>query len=208
VYLSSFVLRAEVVDELVCILANFLRNYQSNDNGGDYAYVCDFGLARHISSASSLTGDRGFVGTIDYVSPEQMADAHEVDERCDIYSLGCTLYYLLRGQPPYRRDNPALILYAHCNDPIPPLGQEVPGVPESLDAVFRRMLAKKVADRISTMADVIAELEACRDSAQSSSQHVPETAEGHSGLAHQQECPEFHQQLSAAAHVQPARSAR
>src|SRR5690348_3888323 len=57
------------------------------EEDGDQAYVCDFGLARHVSSVSSLTGDRGFVGTIDYVSPEQI-EGTPVDARADVYSLG------------------------------------------------------------------------------------------------------------------------
>jgi serine/threonine protein kinase len=60
------------------------------DEAGERAYVCDFGLARHVSSVSSLTGDRGFVGTIDYVPPEQI-EGGSIDARADVYSLGCVL---------------------------------------------------------------------------------------------------------------------
>ena len=58
---------------------------------GERAYVCDFGLARHLSSVSSLTGERGFVGTIDYVPPEQI-EGGIIDPRTDVYSLGCVLF--------------------------------------------------------------------------------------------------------------------
>jgi len=61
------------------------------------AYVCDFGLARHVSSVSSLTGDRGFVGTIDYVPPEQI-ESGQVDARVDVYSLGCVLFEASPGR--------------------------------------------------------------------------------------------------------------
>jgi serine/threonine protein kinase len=78
----------------------------------DHLSVCDFGLARHVTSVSSLTGDRGFVGTIDYVPPEQIEGA-PVDHRADIYSLGCVLYECLTGErsgdaarPRIRRDRP------------------------------------------------------------------------------------------------------
>ena len=67
---------------------------------GEHVYVCDFGLARHLSSASSLTGDRGFVGTIDYVSPEQITGEH-IDPRADVYSLGCVLFECLSGARPF-----------------------------------------------------------------------------------------------------------
>ena len=136
--------------------------------------VLDLGLARLDDPAEDIDGANNgrltmpgnFLGTLDYVSPEQTADAHEVDARSDIYSLGCTLYYVLKGHPPYRRDNAALILFAHCQDPIPKLAEDVPGVPPRLAAIFRRMLAKQVADRVATMTEVIAELEACRQELQ------------------------------------------
>ena len=130
--------------------------------------VLDLGLARIDDSVEEegednqrLTMPGHFLGTLDYVSPEQTADAHEVTARSDVYSLGCTLYYLLTGSPPYRRDNAALILFAHCQDPIPKLMEEVSAVPERLDSLFRRMMAKKAADRVASMADVVVELKAC-----------------------------------------------
>ena len=63
---------------------------------GDHAYVCDFGLARHIASAGSLTGDRGFLGTLAYVAPEQI-EGSALDSHADVYSLGCVLFECLRG---------------------------------------------------------------------------------------------------------------
>src|SRR5581483_4480960 len=71
---------------------------------GERAFVCDFGLARHVTSVSSLTGDRGFVGTIDYVPPEQI-EGLPVDGRADVYSLGCVLYECLTGLRPFERDS-------------------------------------------------------------------------------------------------------
>lgn len=139
------------------------------DNTGRVV-VLDLGLARLDDPADESEGEDNqrltmpghFLGTLDYVSPEQTADAHEVTARSDIYSLGCTLFYLLTGQPPYRRDNAALILFAHCQDPIPILAEHAAGVPDRLGKLFRRMVAKKPADRVATMAEVVAELEACQ----------------------------------------------
>jgi len=72
----------------------------SQEQTGEQAYLCDFGLARHVSSVSSLTGERGFVGTIDYVPPEQIEGA-SLDGRADLYSLGCVLYECLAGERPF-----------------------------------------------------------------------------------------------------------
>jgi serine/threonine protein kinase len=132
--------------------------------------VLDLGLARLDDPVDESEGEDNqrltmpghFLGTLDYVSPEQTADAHEVTERSDVYSLGCTLYYLLTGQPPYRRDNAALILFAHCQDPIPKLADDAHGVSERLEELFQGMMAKKAADRVASMSEVITELEACR----------------------------------------------
>ena len=83
-----------------------------------HAYVCDFGLARHVAGVSSLTGDRGFVGTIDYVPPEQI-EGSTVDERADVYSLGCVLYECLTGSRPFDRDSELSVVFAHLNEPPP-----------------------------------------------------------------------------------------
>lgn len=129
--------------------------------------VLDMGLARidemfgEGDDMAPLTIAGQMMGTVNFVSPEQAIDAHSVDARSDVYSLGCTLYYLLKGKPPYQRDNMALTLLAHNEAPIPSLCEEVAGVPEQLNAAFRRMLAKNVADRYSDMTQVIDDLSQC-----------------------------------------------
>jgi serine/threonine protein kinase len=107
---------------------------------GDHAYVCDFGLARHVSSVGSLTGDRGFVGTVDYVAPEQIRGA-DVDGRADVYALGCVLYECLAGERPYERDNELAVVFAHLNEPPPRLTERRADLPEALDGVIMRVLA-------------------------------------------------------------------
>jgi serine/threonine-protein kinase len=78
---------------------------------GDHAYVCDFGLARHLSSPSSLTGDRRFVGPVDYVPPEQI-EGGSLDARADVYSLGCVLFACLAGSGPFERESELAVVYA------------------------------------------------------------------------------------------------
>ena len=102
----------------------------------DHAYVCDFGLARHVTSVSSLTGDRGFVGTIDYVPPEQIKGG-EIDGRADLYALGCVLYECLAGTRPFERDSELAVVYAHLNQPPPRLSDADLTFPEAFDAVFQ-----------------------------------------------------------------------
>ena len=125
------------------------------DEDGEHAYVCDFGLARHVSSVSSLTGDRGFVGTIDYVSPEQIEGA-PVDARADVYSLGCVLYECLTGVRPYDRDSELAVVFAHLNEPPPKATDVRPELPAAFDDVFANALAKSRDERYSSCGELAA----------------------------------------------------
>jgi serine/threonine protein kinase len=133
--------------------------------------IMDMGLARMemeeaeaiIGGAKdayeSLTKVGQVLGTLDYMSPEQAEDARRVDHRADIYSLGCTLHRLLTGRAPYRGDTVVNKILAHRNQPIPSLTEARKGVSSELDAVFRRMVAKKPQDRYASMADLMIDLE-------------------------------------------------
>src|SRR5256885_10446839 len=120
---------------------------------GEHAYVCDFGLARHVSSVSSLTGERGFIGTIAYVPPEQI-EGGEIDGRADGYSLGCLLYECLAGARPFARDSELSVVFAHLNEPPPRLSEQRPDLPEAFDAVFATALAKSPDDRYDTCGEL------------------------------------------------------
>jgi serine/threonine-protein kinase len=119
----------------------------------DHAYVCDFGLARHVTSVSSLTGDRGFVGTIDYVPPEQIKGA-AIDGRADVYALGCVLYECLAGGRPFDRESELAVVYAHLNEPPPRLSDYRPQLPAAFDEVFATALAKAPSKRYSTCGEL------------------------------------------------------
>ena len=122
---------------------------------GERAYVCDFGLARHVSSVSSLTGERGFVGTIDYVPPEQI-EGGTIDGRADIYSLGCVLYECLAGARPFDRESELSVVFAHLNEEPPRLSDLRPELPDAFDGVFATALAKSPDDRYTTCGELAA----------------------------------------------------
>ena len=103
------------------------------------------------------------MGTIDDLSPEQAYDSKKADARSDIYSLGCTTYYLLTGRPPFEAESLMARLLAHRENEIPSLRAARPGVPKTLDGLCRRMMAKDPANRPKTMAWVIAALEKAQD---------------------------------------------
>jgi len=117
-----------------------------------HAVVTDFGIARAITEAGGehLTQTGIAVGTPAYMSPEQSAGAREVDARSDIYALGCVLYELLAGEPPFTGPSAQAVLARHSLDPVPRLRTVRETVPKGLEAVVLRALAKVPADRFAT----------------------------------------------------------
>jgi len=129
--------------------------------------ILDMGLARVENTTDEdkpLTHTGQVMGTVDFMSPEQTLDTRHVDGRTDIYSLGCTLYYLLAGRPPFGGESMTEKMLAHREEPIPSLRAANPDVSEALDEAFQKMLAKEPDRRQASMAEVIADLEACRAS--------------------------------------------
>jgi serine/threonine protein kinase/WD40 repeat protein/cyclophilin family peptidyl-prolyl cis-trans isomerase len=119
--------------------------------------ILDFGLAkatREKGEDSTLTGTGQMLGTPDYIAPEQTRDAASADIRADIYSLGCTLYYLLTGGPPFTGKSLYDILQAHHSAEPKPLNVARPEVPKELAAVVQKMMAKEPAQRYQTPAEV------------------------------------------------------
>ena len=121
---------------------------------GEHAYICDFGLARHVSSVTSLTGERGFVGTIDYVPPEQIQGG-AFDGRTDVYSLGCVLFECLAGARPFERESELSVVFAHLNEPPPRISELRPELPAAFDGVFAVALAKAPGDRYGTCGEFV-----------------------------------------------------
>jgi hypothetical protein len=121
--------------------------------GEDHAYITDFGVARNVATESGLTQTGRFVGTLDYVAPEQI-NGGAVDARADVYALGCLLFKTLTGEVPYPRDVEAARLYAHLNDPPPAPSLHATAVPMALDDVVVRALSKQPDDRYPSAGDL------------------------------------------------------
>jgi hypothetical protein len=118
-----------------------------------HAVVADFGLARALTqakSASAITASGITIGTPAYMSPEQVSGESEIDGRSDVYSLGCVLYELLAGDPPYTASNPQGVLAKHAAAQVPSVRTVRSTVPEWLDRAVGRALAKAPADRFGS----------------------------------------------------------
>ena len=129
----------------------------------DHVYLTDFGLTKRTSELSAgLTGTGHFLGTVDYVSPEQI-QGKPVGPATDIYALGCVLYECLTGQLPFRRDDDAALLWAHLVEMPPPISGIRPEVPAAVDTVVARAMAKEPADRYESADELLVGLEQALD---------------------------------------------
>jgi serine/threonine-protein kinase len=120
----------------------------------DHVYVSDFGLTKQASSQSGLTATGQMVGTVDYVAPEQI-QGQPVDGRTDVYSLACVLYETLVGAKPFEKDTEVATIWAHIQDPPPAPSAARPELPQGLDAVIAKAMAKRPDDRYTTCRELI-----------------------------------------------------
>jgi len=125
----------------------------------DHVYLTDFGLTKRSSSLSGQTTTGRFIGTMDYVAPEQIG-GKPVDARTDIYSLGCVLYECLVGEPPFDRDDEAALLWAHLVERAPRISARRPDLPAGLDAVLDKAMAKAPEDRFGACRDLVGDFRA------------------------------------------------
>ena len=124
------------------------------DSGGgaDYpghAYLSDFGLSKRALSVSALTSTGQFLGTLDYIAPEQI-EARAVDGRTDEYALACSAYTMLTGQPPFVRDESVAVMWAQISAIPPALTTRRPDLPAAVNDVMTKALAKVPMDRYAT----------------------------------------------------------
>ncbi|MDQ1040806.1 serine/threonine protein kinase [Streptomyces sp. V3I8] len=125
---------------------NILVAAGTDSDHPEHVYLTDFGLTKKSLSLTGFTTVGQFVGTLDYVAPEQIS-GRPVDGRCDVYSLACVVYETLTGRPPFLRDDDMALLWAHQYDVPPAIGGERGGPGGAVDAVLAKALAKRPDDR-------------------------------------------------------------
>jgi serine/threonine-protein kinase len=128
---------------------NMLLDAGRNSGRPDHVYLSDFGLSKPQMTAAKLTETGQFLGTLDYISPEQVS-GQPVSAASDQYSLACTAFELLSGSAPFERDTGMAVMYAHMHQAPPSLTSRRSGLPRALDAVFVRALAKAPTDRFAS----------------------------------------------------------
>ena len=128
---------------------NMLIGAVAGSGQPDHVYLSDFGLSKATLSTANLTLTGQFLGTIEYMAPEQV-EGRAIDGRADEYSLGCTTFEMLAGAPPFRRDQGLAVMWAQLSAAAPSLRAERPDVPPAVDQVIARALAKSPDDRYPT----------------------------------------------------------
>jgi predicted Ser/Thr protein kinase len=120
--------------------------------------LMDFGITKIVEGTAKFTATGGFIGTPAYMSPEQGL-GRKLDGRSDIYALGIMLYEMVTGRVPYRAETPMAVVVKHINDPLPPPHQVNPDLPEAIERIILKALAKQPEDRYPTAGDMVRALQ-------------------------------------------------
>jgi DNA-binding beta-propeller fold protein YncE len=161
--------------------ANMLLDASPAAGRRDHVYLTDFGLSK--AAATNVTASGEFLGTLDYVAPEQIEGRRQLDGRSDLYALACSVFEMLAGEPPFRREQGVSVMYAHLSEPPPSLRERRPDLPAAVDDVLSRALAKTPDERYLTCDDFAAALRPAlglapgRADSGAASQPVSQTAE-------------------------------
>jgi len=144
---------------------------------GGHAVVADFGIARAVSAAGAdkLTGTGMSIGTPSYMSPEQATGDESLDGRSDLYALGCVLYEMLAGQPPFTGPTVESVVHQHLMVPPPPITNLRPTVPVAIAGALARTLAKNPADRFSPAAQFVQALATAPDAGPAPARPAPKS---------------------------------
>ncbi len=141
---------------------NILVAPQGRADGSDHVYLTDFGLTKRADSLSGLTGTGHFIGTLDYIAPEQISGG-PVDGRADVYALGCVLFRALTGALPFERDRDVAVMYAHLSQPPPAVTSLRPDLSRNVDEVLAKAMAKSPNDRYAGCCELVSDLRAATE---------------------------------------------
>jgi YVTN family beta-propeller protein len=122
-------------------------------DGGDHAFLADFGLVKRAESGTGLTRTGQFMGSVDYVAPEQIR-GEKVDARSDIYSLACLLYECLTAERPYPREAEVAVMWAHVQEDAPTVRDKRSDLPPTVDHVLARAMAKDPSERFASAGEL------------------------------------------------------
>jgi serine/threonine protein kinase/basic membrane lipoprotein Med (substrate-binding protein (PBP1-ABC) superfamily)/DNA-binding winged helix-turn-helix (wHTH) protein len=136
--------------------ANVLLARPRSSEPVEHAYLSDFGLTKRSTSDPAVTATGQFVGSLDYAAPEQFT-GETPDTRTDVYALGCVLFECLTGRPPFRSEHDAGLMYAHLQEPPPPVTGERPDLPHEIDRVVGHAMAKAPDDRPRSAGELVDE---------------------------------------------------
>jgi len=136
---------------------NMLLDQVVGSGHQDHVYLSDFGLSKQALATTALTSQGQFLGTLDYIAPEQV-EGHDVDGRADLYALACAAFELLSGAPPFRRGEGLAVVWAKLSEPPPRLSERRPDLPATVDGVMSRALAKVPDERFAGCGEFAAAL--------------------------------------------------
>ncbi|MCP4359205.1 MAG: serine/threonine protein kinase [Chloroflexi bacterium] len=123
-------------------------------NSKGEAFLSDFGIAKNTEGGADLTADNTFIGTVEYMSPEQIQGNQKLDGRADVYALGIVLFLMLTGQLPFKKDTVVYTIMAHLTEPIPSVQEQLPQSRLPWDDILNKTLAKDPADRYAMAGDL------------------------------------------------------
>ncbi|MEM7330487.1 MAG: serine/threonine-protein kinase [Chloroflexota bacterium] len=124
------------------------------------AFLGDFGVAKNIVQPGGFTATDMILGTIDYMSPEQIQGGKDLDGRTDVYALGIMIFYILTGLLPFQRDTLVGTAMAHLSDPIPSVEHQLPEKHSAWDEVFQKALSKEKEGRYKTAGELVEDVTA------------------------------------------------
>jgi serine/threonine protein kinase len=138
---------------------NVLVDQHGGGPGRFHLYLTDFGLTKRIASLSGLTAPGHFLGTVDYIAPEQIA-GRPADARTDVYALGCVLFEALTGDRPFDRETDAAVLFAHLHDRPPSVAAARSDLPRVVDRIVAKAMAKEPGARYGSCHEMVVDLRA------------------------------------------------